>query len=371
MKFAKVDTPWKTKTAVLTNLLGSESLDCLQLDLHWPTEWHGNTSEADLDKALASEFLSHMNVIHKWLFLRPEFCLITNAGGLHVVKRMEGLARFLVEHGSDELPIAAVKGTNLLATIDHWLPVEIANSGRKVLAAQVEIGGGPLALAIADGARMVVTGSYDRASPRLAAAVASGLVSWHDYDALAALAITSHQNGSSIECHDGSVEVTEQFIAPNELQFADVYIDGSRLVLNDTPRGTWQVSGVGGKAGDSNWNLQVTLDAGFRAAVLIEGEAESIRDFCGNSFPESAVFVEQWVRVDCKELSLSRVRLDGETFLQCSERLELLESWAVETGRNLFEPAASIARLTESRDIRIPADQVILSVDTRPAREWL
>jgi hypothetical protein len=371
MKFAKADVQWKTKLAALSSLLESESIDFLQLDFHQPFKWHGNASEADLDDASASQFMSHMTLVHKWLFLRPEFRLITNAGGSHVVKRMEELARFLVEHGSDELPIAAVRGTNLLATIDPWLPTEIANSDRKVLGAQVEIGGGPLAVALADGARIVVSGAYDRASPRLAAAVASGSVSWKDYDALAALAITSHQNGSSIEFHDGLVEGSEQFTPPSDLQFADVYVNSSRFDLKGTLRGTWQVSGVAGSATDSKWNLQVTIDAGFRAAALIDGEAEPIRNFCSKSFPTAELIVEEFVRVDHEGSPLCRVFLPGETFLECRERLELLESWTAETGRKLAEPAASIVRLTETRTIRIPADQVALSVDTRPAREWL
>lgn len=371
MKYARVDFPWKTKSSCLAHLLDHDQLDFLQLDYGLPTKWPCDDTGQELDKLRTAEFLAHMKLVHKSLFLRPEFSVITNAGVSHLVKRMEELARFLVEHGSDELPIAAVRGTNLLATIDPWLPAEIANAGQKVLAAQVEIGGGPLAVALADGARIVMTGAYDRASPLLAAAVAGGTARWHDYDLLAALALASERSGSLIECHDALVEVTEKFIAPCESRYADVCVDSSRLALKDTQRGTWQVAGVVGSAADSSWNLQVTLDAGFRAAVLIEGEAVSVHDFCGSTFPDSAVKVHEFVPTDREQQPLTRVLLLGETFLQCRERLELLESWAVEMGRKMPEPTASIERLTETRTIRIPADQVALSVDTRPAREWL
>jgi hypothetical protein len=262
-------------------------------------------------------------------------------------------------------------GTNVLATIDVWLPVEIANSGRKVLSAQVEIGGGPLATALAEGARIVVTGAYDRAAPLLAAAVAGGAVTWHDHDTLAALAVASEQDGSVIEWSNTGVEVGEQFITPNDSNYADVVADSSKLTLNATPRGTWLVSGVTGRTADSMWNLRITLDAGFRAAVLIEGAADAVRDFCDQSFSIDNFTVEEFVLAGRKGPSLSRVCLHGQSLRQCQQQLELLESWATQSGRGLGEPASSIQRLTESVTVRIPADQITLSVDTRPAREWL
>jgi hypothetical protein len=371
MKLARVAIPWRTKPNILPGLIESADLNYLQLDFNVPTKWPGGNSEYDLDVALHAEFLSHLKLVHKWLFLRPDFAVLTNAGGSHVVSGMDALARFLVEHGSDEMPIAAIRGTNLLATIDHWLPAEIANSGRKVLSAQLEIGGGPMATALADGARLVVTGAFDRAAPLLAAAVAGGAAGWHDHDTLAALAVASEQNGSMIEWSDTGVEVGEPLGTPSESHYADVVADVSGLKLHSTSRGTWLVSGVTGRAADSLWDLKVTLETGFRAAVLIEGPAAPAHEFCEQSFSSGSFTVDEFVTADREGPSLSRVFLEGDSLRQCQQQLELLESWATQSSCGLGEPASSIQRLTESVTVRIPADQVTLSVDTRPAREWL
>jgi hypothetical protein len=372
MKLARVAIPWGTKPNSLARLIESADLDYLQLDFGFPGKWPSVVdSERDLDDALHAEFLSHLKFVHKWLFLRPDFAVLTNAGGSHVVSCMDALARFLVEHGSDEMPVAAIRGSNLLATIDLWLPEEIANSGRKVLSAQLEIGGGPMATALADGARIVVTGAYDRAAPLLAAAVAGGAAAWHDHDTLAALAIASGKNGSVTEWSDTGVEVGEKLVSSSDSHYADVLADVAGLKLNSTPRGTWLVSGVTGRAANSMWNLRITLEAGFRAAVLIEGPAAAAREFCEQSFPIDSFTVDEFVSRGRERPSLSRVFLHGESLRQCQQQLELLESWAAESGCRLGEPASSIQRLTESMTVRIPADQVTLSVDTRPAREWL
>jgi hypothetical protein len=372
MKFSRVYVPWRTRHSSLVRLIESADLDYLQLDFGYiEKSSSGGDSEHDFEDSLHVEFLNHMKRVHKWLFLRPDFAVLTNAGGSHVVSCMDALARFLVEHGSDEMPVAAVRGSNQLATIDLWLPEEIANSGRKVLSAQLEIGGGPMATALAEGARIVVTGAYDRAAPLLAAAVANGSAAWHDYNTLAALAVASEQDGSVIEWSDAGVEVIHPFDPPSNSHYADVHADVAGLKLNSTPRGTWLVSGVTGRAADLMWNLRITLEAGFRAAVLIEGDTVPMLEFCEQFFPIDSFTVDEFVSRGREVPSLSRVLLHGKSLRQCQQQLELLESWATQSGCRLGEPASSIQRLTESMTVRIPADQVTLSVDTRPAREWL
>lgn len=377
MKFARVDIPWRTKPVILTRLLDLHEMNFLQLDFRLPTSWPAcKESNHFIDETLADELLNQMKVVHKWLFLRPDLVMVTNAGGSRLVGCMETLARFLMDHGSDDMPIAAVRGTNLLATVDPWLPPEVVNSNRKVLAAQVEIGGGPLATALAEGARIVVAGAYDRAAPFLAASVASGKAHWNDFDKLAAVAMVSEISGVAIELCGGGVEVelgsSPEIAMRQKLQYADVFVDASQFVSNATARGTWQVEGVTGEAADSLWNLRISLDAGFRGVALIEEHAGPVREFCENiDLAGVRAHVDEFVSVNLKDHVISRVTLHGDSFSQCRQRLELLESWVSQTGRKLGEPAASIHQLTESVAVRIPSDQVTLSVDTRPAREWL
>ena len=146
--------------------------------------------------------------LHKALFLRPELSVVTNLGAGGAVRCAESLAEFLVGHGSPNLLVTAIRGDNLLPDLESLVSTDSLPRGRKILSAHVEIGGGPIATAFADGAQFIVTGAHDISAPLLAAAVSRGFASWQDHHQLALLAAASQFESVIVEVDaDGSIEV--------------------------------------------------------------------------------------------------------------------------------------------------------------------
>ncbi len=359
-------------TASVKRLLSTSEVNLLQLDYV---------------AAQPARFSSDLwRIIHKSLYLRPDLQVVTNARGSNVVECMERLAEFLVEHGSPDMPIAAVRGENLLATLEEWLSPEADLGKHSVLSAQVEIGGGPLATALAEGARIVVAGAYDRAAPFLAAVVSEGYFRWQDHAALANLAAGSQFENVIVEVSEsGHTDLEQEAIShlPRVREsgmtvHADVLCDYSHMKLEPTDRGTHRISSVLGKKGTGMWNVRMILDAGYHAAMLIEGKGDdlsAIQEFCDLTWGAARMTSTSYLPADspeASELMLLRLAYSANNREDCQEFVDLLESWMGRNGAGrVLEPLPSIQPVRKEITTQIPSDEVVLSVDTRPAREWL
>ncbi len=263
-------------------LAAGGELDLLQLD--YP--WHGPSE-------YCAAFLQRLRTLHKHFFLDPSLRLITNAGGGNVVACVEALGEYLREHGDAAMPITAVRGDNLLPRLSELTAAGIELRDEKtgdslldikepLLAAQVELGAGPLATAWDEGSRMIVAGCYDPTAPFVGAAKSTFQLAWDDCDALASVAVAAHaaQLGPATVEILAPGEVTLKTTAKGVLEpeslarqlreladddavlpQADVVSDVSSLVLRPTEFGPLSIVGVRGQKPTESWRLRLTFAA--------------------------------------------------------------------------------------------------------------
>jgi hypothetical protein len=163
--------------------------------------------EKDPAAGFAGDFLDVLRDIAPLLVDRPGLCVVTNAGGMNVESCAKEASRILAAAGLGELPIGAVWGDDLLpkigaltasgcdlAHMDTGQP--LAELGEPVACANAYLGGEPIARALADGARVVITGRVADASLTVGPAVHALGWNWSEYDRLAAASVAGHL----IEC---------------------------------------------------------------------------------------------------------------------------------------------------------------------------
>ena len=383
MQLACVVLPWDATESAVDQLLSRAELDFLQLDFIWARSWLCDSqSDENLFSKWATGLLSQMKIVHKALFLRPELCVLTNAGGGDTIRAMEAIAEFLMEHGSADMPIAAVRGENLLSSIE-WLPKEFDLKDRQILSARAEIGAEPLATALAEGARIVLTGTYDSTAPFLAAAASRGFCGWHDIELLGNIAAASQFENVLVNIEaNGDIDLPPEaesqlprVRALSIINHADVLCDYSGMSLTRNERKALQIANVVARPAPSTWKVCETYDAGYRATTLIETLAQrvaEVQEFCSNNVAADKLSIQIFITESAIPYQLIRVQCEASTMRECQQFVGLLQSWLRQNAFGEFaEPLPSVVHLTETMDIRILVDQLTLSVDTRPASEWL
>jgi hypothetical protein len=284
VRLARANSAGDPTNPAITALAASGELDLLQLDYAWLEP-----------SACSIAFLEQLRALHKHFFLEPDLRLITNAGGGNVVPCVEALGGYLREHGDSAMPITAVRGDNLLprlseltaagieftdeATGDSLLAIE-----EPLLAAQVELGAGPLATAWEEGSRMIVAGCYDPAAPFIAATKSTFQLAWDDYHSLASVAVAAHAvrlvpaigvilapdevslelaSQEGFEAESFSRRLQKLATGDGMLLHADVASDVSSLALRPTEFGSLSVTGVRGREPDGSWRVRLTFAAGL------------------------------------------------------------------------------------------------------------
>lgn len=262
-----------------TDLIAKGDLDLLQLDFA--------PSSPD---TYADGFLQQLRSIHKFFFLEPKLRLVTNAGGANVTACVEMLGEYLREHGDANMPITAVRGDNILPRLpelqslgiplmDELTGEQLAVGLSSVESAQVQLGAGPLATALTEESRMIVSGCHDRTAPFLAAGVAMSGLAWDDYDSLARLACAaevSPQFSLVTEVNAGRIVAIQRHPAgpldevsirqalnssaiDKTLRTADVVCNASTLKLIVHEDQTYGISQVTGSVADDRWRVRVVL----------------------------------------------------------------------------------------------------------------
>jgi hypothetical protein len=366
----------------LTGLL--EQADVVQLDIASPTA----AQPRSVGSSHAwSELSRQMAQIHKAIYLRPELCLVTNTGNQSVIDCITSQAEFLVAHRSGDLPISAIRGGKLLADLETIVPLLILPVGSKVLDAHVEIGAGPIAAALAEGARIVVAGAYDASAPLTGAAVARGWCGWQDHEHLALLTTASQfedtcmevKAGGSVELDRAASEQLDRVRALGIVAHADAQIDYRELTLESTQHDTLRPTNVRSASRPAQWNARILVESGYRATALVVGVAAKI-----NELLEGRPVKHHSDSVCCNEYyPAAREHAHGDALLKieyrsdaaeaCQEFLEWLQLSLLRMPGvgALVAPPPSVEHLTETISAQVPADRVTISVDTRPAREWL
>lgn len=367
----------------IRTLLRRSDLDLLQLEI--PSVTGSNAIDDSLDgwSRLQAQFPG----VHSAIYLRPELRVVIGIGCGSLHDQMTALAELMVTHGSADVPIAAIRGDNLQANLSEVVPELQLPKDRAVLNARVLMGAGPFATAFSEGARVVVAGVYDTSAPLIGVAVARGLCEWHEHECLAKLAATAQFKGVVVEMNEAggiTLEAAAREQVPRirslgKVRHADVSCDYSDLKLEPSTHGSLEPAGIISRASSGNWNVEVVIESGYQVSAFLTGITERTAELLG-----AVVASIDGGTMACQEYrATAPANVPSEPLLQiefrhdasgkCREFLEWLQLSLHDTSEvgKLIGPQPCVERLTETLTFQISADRVVVSVDTRPAREWL
>ena len=431
MRFARLQCESEGTPVGLNELVTPEQLDFIQLDYSRPrmAPIEGR-AVAELSEC-ALGFADATRALIKTLFLDPDLRVVTSAGWSDAYGTVEHAAAVLVEGGCGELPMSAVRGSNLLPILEMLVAehVDLKNSKTgapwhelqdPILAADLQLGAGPIATALAEQARIVVAGCFDQASPTTAAAVLQLGWSWDDRDSLAASALAAH---AAAWC-DWQPEGTELPISPwlpsrveldetgrslvnvtsdadaaarrlqehlrsssvsnGSLAHADVRLDSSRVFCRTKGPRQVAVDGAVGARTDGCWKLEVLYQAGYVAEAMIEfaetSNAQTRRHLAGvaraHLQPPDAgglLIVEPLQSMRDSGVGWLHVAYQSKSREACKYFADQTVRLAT-AHRPLIRLASGPPRLHVHCGVwhaRVPRDAVDIAVETRLAKEWI
>lgn len=306
----------------VAELATAGALDLLQLDYARPRLAPAEGPAPPELPEFPRSFADVLRSLCKTLFLEPDFRVIASAGWSNAYVSVEHVAAALVAGGSPNLPVSAVRGSNVMGILEYLVAdglrldhaethAPFSSLKRPILAADLHLGAGPLTTALAEGGRVVIAGCYDEAAPMIAmgmcefgwrpsdlaclagAAAAARAASWshpHDANWLATAGrLPAVHRHPRLELGDRG-EFTIDFSEPVDsaeatrlLQWlcegtsrdrhhlhADVQFDATSAAA--TQRGPTQlhIAGCQGAAADNHWWLHVLYHAGFFVETMIE-----------------------------------------------------------------------------------------------------
>jgi hypothetical protein len=326
--------------------------------------------------------------------------------------------------------MSAVRGSNVLPILEMLVAegVDLSNADdgtpwgelrAPILAADLRLGAGPIATAIADKARVIVAGHYDGAAPAIAHAVTSHHWSWQDYRRLAAAAVAARvatwrcwdaeAEGSRKPWLPGHVEVDERgrtLLTSAGQCYADALrewlrsgeendstADGSADVvlhlenLSVQPANSHQlrIDAAGGAKPDGCWRLDILYHAGYSAETLVEFSPSS--DELLRQYAVEAAALHLQPSGDAAGLlqvdPLNSLAGDRTHWLRLAYQTSSINAcrFFAERATQLAATLHPHARLTTGPpqvhgqcglwSARVPRDAVDIAVETRVAKEWL
>ena len=428
MRFGRLQCDGEGAPLGIEELAVAGQLDYLQLDYprpRWTTvEGH---APAELPE-YAVGFGDALRAIVKPLYLDPQLHVIASAGWGDAFSCVERAAATLVEAGCGDMPLAAVRGSNLLPILEmlegDGISLQNAETGARwreltspILAADLQLGAGPLTLALAEQARVIVAGAFAGASAVTAAAVHTHRWKWQDYDLLAAAGAASNAaiwldwqafaETGDLAWRPHRVELDaagrilleptladesaaqrlrlwlEQLDAGAEAaRRADARPQPSSLLCEPAGNGQLAVQGIQGAASDDCWELEILYEAGFAAEALVEFASTSDRRWrqhlatmarmsLGSDRDQGLLTVEElqgaggggWLHLAFQ----SKIRGECQRFAE--QIVKLAAAHRPHLRLSSGRPAVHVH--CGRWPVRVPRDAVDIAVETRIAREWV
>jgi hypothetical protein len=431
MRFGRLQCDGEGAPLGIEELVDAGQLDYLQLDYPRP-RWASveGAAQAELPE-YAVGFGEALRAIVKPLYLDPQLHVIASAGWADAFSCVERAATVLVEAGCGDLPLAAVRGSNLLPILEmlegDGVKLDNCETNARwrelkapVLAADLQLGAGPLALALAEQARVIVAGAFDGMAPLAAAGSHAFHWKWQEYDLLAAATaasraatwidwqafagerageMTGRPNRVEIDqagrvlvepplADEGAAARLQQWLREAESladadRHADVRERCSTLQCSVAGPGQLAISGAQGSPSDDCWELEILYEAGFAVEALIEFSTGSDRRWRQHlatvarmSLPsdrhdEGLLTIEElqgasgggWLHLAFQ----SKNRGECQRF---AERVvKLAASHRPHVRLSSGRPAVHVH--CGRWPVRVPRDAVDIAVETRVAREWV
>ncbi|HWC89734.1 MAG TPA: acyclic terpene utilization AtuA family protein, partial [Pirellulales bacterium] len=163
--------------------------------------------EKDAGAGYAGDFLEVLSTLTPALLKQPRLKIVTNAGGVNPAACVRRAAEILAAAGLASERVALVTGDDLLGRLDKLQAagcklahldtgVPLGDLSEPVVSANAYLGARPIAEALGQGARIVVTGRVADASLTLGPAMHEFGWAWDDWNRLAGASVAGHL----IEC---------------------------------------------------------------------------------------------------------------------------------------------------------------------------
>jgi hypothetical protein len=430
MRFARLQCDSERIPAALEDLAGKE-LDFLQLDYARPRlAAVGGEAPVELPSC-ALGFADAARALVKTLYLEPDFRVVTSAGWSDAYGCVERTANVLVDGGCREAPMSAIRGSNLLPILEmlvaEGVDLQHAVTGAPwqelrdpILAADLQLGGGPIATALAEHARVIVAGCYADAAPAMGFAVAKFGWSWRDYDRLAAATVAARAaewrnwqelaeravagrppsswaeldeaGGVTVNGFQASESATaalERWLRCDDIgelgEEADIHVDYSGTKVRPTASRQVSVEGQGGAKSDGCWLLEVLYQAGYSIEAMVElapaaasGLQQHLSDMAhAHLQPENdnagLLTVEPLQTLTDSGVSWLHLAYQSKSRQACAYFLEQTVRLVAAHGPyvRLASGDPRIHVHCGSWPARVPRDAVDIAVETRLAREWI
>ncbi len=427
-------------TSGLAQLASRTQLDCLQLDYHWPASGF-DCMASNPHAGYARGLLPLMAELQRLLYLTPELRLITNAGAGAPQSCAEAVSNCLCEHGNGRIPVTAIRGTDILAQLEELIAAgadlsnlqtgaALATLQQPIRRAQVKLSAGPIAMALADGGRLVIAGDYSPSAPLRAASRQHFGWSRDNLDALASTLVaarlarlgpveleadsgcrllasrsTTVDAAASVSCQDEIQTLRASLLDPKQLESdcASVACDLSDLQLELTSAGDIRVSGVRGRTSSktNHWPVTLWYQSNYTTSVLVETSQSSIPELVAMlpTFatdqprePGRESLALEWLQpldlaaarptevMDRESNEKVRLRIPWHSpdWTSCQHWSEQLTSWILSQpslpnrlSMRLLEPWPEIRWNWVPWHTQVPRELITLAIDTRLAEDWI
>ncbi len=262
--------------------------------------------EKDPNAGYAHDFLPVLKSLVPALKSQPQLKIVTNAGGMNPASCARAAAVILREAGLGDVRIGVVSGDDLLPrlaelksagcefkNLDDGRP--LAELMQPVVSANAYLGAQPIAAALADGARIVITGRVADASLTVGPAMHTFGWSWTDWNKLASASVAGHL----IECgaqatggYSAAWEVTD--LAEVGYPIAEFESDGTFIITKPDGSGghvthATVASQLVYEIGDPRHYLTPDVDCDFTTVELddLGSNRVAVRNAAGIAAPES------------------------------------------------------------------------------------
>ena len=315
------------------NYLGPQQLG----ELAW------SARELDQPRYVGS-YVDLVGALNSALYLQPRLAMLSTAGGADPGGCAGRIAQLLIREGNEDLPVAAVSGDNLKNRLEELMAAgcplanvsddqPLSELSHPILAAHAELGYAGLALALGQGARLVVAGHTSPVA--LALAPLSTAFGWDagDLDRRAgavvagrilaggAAAVWDRRHDAPVDpgrpildvADDGILRVTKspdssgtvncQTVRTcltkgnSDLRWTtpDLVVDLSTVQIDQLGDDLVQVSGATGQAAPDSYDVDIVFDRGYLVRSLWRIEKGDLQQRCA----------------DACELVRARLRLEG------------------------------------------------------------
>ncbi|MEQ8210303.1 MAG: acyclic terpene utilization AtuA family protein [Lacipirellulaceae bacterium] len=421
MRFATIEATVEGPINGLEAFVAAQGLDLLNLRYR-RARVVNPTGEDWVYPDFNQSFATHLGQLTKSLYLEPNLHVFADAGWGNAYGCVEAAAAKLVDAGCGDLLISAVRGSNLLPMLDQLyfegqrFEHEANGEGidlehHKLLAADLQIGAGPIEAAFAEGARVVIAGCCDPTASVIAKAANQYDWQWDELERIAGAAAAaelthelSHRRSLTsqsvlpvvvgsvahegnftvgIDARDGAGEIAELRTRPL-LSTADVNAEWSDVEVSEVSPSLTNVSGVAGAASDGTWRLSLiharfatTMELVFRSREVAADFLSSLPAEIPNraqapTTPVAGCYYEMLPQRSEKDACSYLIRLLGDDQMQCESWLNLFAQKVAQVGPYVTWISAppQVQAVCEAWPTRIPRDQIDIAVDTRPAKEW-